>query len=75
MTEERSRIMDSDGHVYDTSVFADGVLFTARRPEISLIVRDEERMDELEEVNHLIDELDDKYFETTERIVSMILGF
>jgi hypothetical protein len=75
MAEDKSTIFDSEGHVYDAQVFSDGVLFTARRPELSLIVRDEERLAELTEVNHLIDELNDKYFETTERIVSMLLGF
>ena len=75
MAEDKSTIFDSEGHIYDTTIFADGVLFTARRPEMSLIVRDEERAAELTEVSHLIDELNDKYFETTERIVSMLLGF
>ena len=73
--EDKSTIFDSEGHVYDAQVFSDGVLFTARRPEVSLIVIDEERIDELAEVSHLIDEMHDEFFDRVDKIVSLILGF
>ena len=74
-TDDKSMIIDSEGHIYDTQVFADGVLFMARHPEVSLIITDERRADELTHINEMIDELNDNYFQTTERIASMLLGF
>ena len=75
--EIRNAIRDSitdDDRVYDAAIYMDGVLFTARRPEFSLIVRDETMIDELAEVSQLIDEMHDQFFETTERIVETIMG-
>ncbi len=72
--KDKSTIFDSEGHVYDAQVFSDGVLFTARRPEVSLIIVDEERTDELAEVSRLIDEMHDEFFDRVDKIVSLILG-
>lgn len=67
-------LMNDDGHVYDAAIYADGVLFTARRPEFSLIVRDESRIEELATITSLIDEMNDEFFSVTERIVETIMG-
>lgn len=71
---DETAIISSDGHVYDAAIFADGILFTARKPELSLIITDEDRVDELDEVNKIIDEMNDEFYKKVDMIVTLILG-
>jgi hypothetical protein len=75
MSDETSAIISSDGHIYDASIFANGIMFTAIKPQVSLIITDESMTDELDKVNKIIDEMHDDFYRKVDEVVTMLLGF